>query len=241
MRAAQQVHNLVRHLLGHGTVEVYLVHHGDDFQVVLEGEIEVGDGLGLDALRGVDHEECALAGGDGAADLVAEVHVPRRVDEVQRIVVVAHLDGVALDGDAALLFEVHIVEHLVLHFAGGDRVRHLQQAVCQRALAVVDMGYDAEVAYVLHRSLVSVFQKCKITNFFRPGKIFLLWANILVRHPPAAFFGFYLRNEKKLFSEGHEPGEEENAGEGAEGGLGEAGNGQRDGPGNDEDTLAAEA
>ena len=39
--AAKQVDNLVGHLFGHGTIEVYLVHHWNDFQVVLKCQIEV--------------------------------------------------------------------------------------------------------------------------------------------------------------------------------------------------------
>ena len=56
MFAAQQLHNLVLHLLGLGRVEVALVHDRYDFQVVVDGHVEVGDGLRLDALRGVHNQ-----------------------------------------------------------------------------------------------------------------------------------------------------------------------------------------
>ena len=148
--AAQQVHNLVGHLLGHGTVEVDLVHHRDDFKIVVYGQIEVGDGLRLDALRGIHHEQGSLAGGDGTRHLIGEVDVTRGINQIEGIVLVAHLDGVALDGDATLLFQFHVVEHLVLHVALADGVGRLEQTVGKGALAMVDMGYDAEVAYILH-------------------------------------------------------------------------------------------
>ena len=50
-----------------------------------EREVDVGERLGLDALRGVDDEDRALAGLEAAADLVAEVDVAGRVDQVQPV------------------------------------------------------------------------------------------------------------------------------------------------------------
>ena len=44
--------------------QVDLVEDRDDGQVALDGHVEVGQGLGLDALGGVDQEDGALAGGE---------------------------------------------------------------------------------------------------------------------------------------------------------------------------------
>lgn len=44
---ADEVNNLVLHLVGHGTGHVYLIDNGDNLQVMIDGEIEVGDGLRL--------------------------------------------------------------------------------------------------------------------------------------------------------------------------------------------------
>jgi hypothetical protein len=153
--AAYEVDDLILHLVDHGRIHVDLVEHGDDFEVVADGQVEVRDGLGLDALRGVDHQQGPLARRDGARDLVGEVDVARGVDEVEHVALavagrVLHLDGVALDGDALFALEVHVVEHLGLHFALVERVGLFEQAVGQGALPVVDMGYDAEIADVFH-------------------------------------------------------------------------------------------
>ena len=136
-----------------GAREVDLVEGGDDLQVRLEREDRVGDRLRLDALRGVDEQHRRLARGHGAGDLVGEVDVAGRVEEVQEVRPpvarrVAHRDGVRLDGDAALLLQVHRVEQLVVERAGVHGLRQLHDAVGQRRLAVVDVGDDAEVADV---------------------------------------------------------------------------------------------
>ena len=166
--AADQVDHLVFHLVDHGRIHVDLVQHGDDLQVVPHGQVEVRYGLRLNALRGVDDQQRAFARGDGARHFVREVDVSRGVDQVERILLpvaggVFHLYRVAFDRDALFAFELHVVEHLRLHFALVQGVGLFEQAVCQRALAVVDVGYDAEVADVFHKSHKNV---CKYTKYF---------------------------------------------------------------------------
>jgi hypothetical protein len=50
--------------LGLGAGQVDLVQARDQLQARLDGEVGVGDRLGLDALGGVDDEQRALAGGE---------------------------------------------------------------------------------------------------------------------------------------------------------------------------------
>ena len=60
-----------------GVGQVDLVDDGDDRQILLERQVDVGHRLRLDALGGVDDEQRAFAGGEAAADLVGEVDVAR--------------------------------------------------------------------------------------------------------------------------------------------------------------------
>ena len=53
-----------------------------------------------------------------------------------------------LDGDAALLLQVHRIEQLVLHLARRDGARPVQQPVRKRRLPMIDMGDDAEISYM---------------------------------------------------------------------------------------------
>jgi len=148
-----QLGDLLGHPLGLGAGEVDLVQAGDELEAGVDREVGVGDGLGLHALGGVDHEQRALARRERARDLVGEVHVPGRVDEVQLVGLavarlVEHAHGLRLDGDPALALEVHGVEELRAHGPGIHRVGHLEDAIRQRRLAVVDVGDDREVADV---------------------------------------------------------------------------------------------
>ena len=106
--------------VGIGVREVDLVDHGDDGQVLLQRQVDVGHRLGFDALRRVDDEQRAFAGGQAAADLVGEVDVAGGVDQVEFVGFavargVAHAHGAGLDGDALLALEIHRVEQLRLH------------------------------------------------------------------------------------------------------------------------------
>ncbi len=58
--------------------------------------------------------------------------------------------GLALDGDAALTFDIHGIQNLVLEISVGDDFTGLDQPVAEGGFAMVDMSDDAEVAYVFH-------------------------------------------------------------------------------------------
>src|SRR5262249_33682635 len=139
--------------LGIGAGQIDLVQHRDDGVVVLQGEVDVRHGLRLHALRGIDHQDGALAGRQAARDLVREVHVAGRVDQVQHVVLavtgtIGEPDRARLDRDSPLALEVHVVEKLRRHLALRHRARTLEQAVGESRLAVVDVRDDREVADV---------------------------------------------------------------------------------------------
>ncbi len=53
-------------------------------------QIDVGDRLRLHPLRRVHHQDRPLAGGEAPRHFVGEVHVPRRVDQVQLVLLPRH-------------------------------------------------------------------------------------------------------------------------------------------------------
>ena len=153
--AAEQVGHLRGDPVRVGARQVHLVEHRDQLEAGVDRRVGVGDRLRLHALRGVDDQQRALAGGEAARHLVGEVDVPGRVDQVQVVglavgglVVDPH--GLGLDGDPALALEVHRVEHLRHVRARIDRAGQLEDAVGERRLAVIDVGDDREVADAVH-------------------------------------------------------------------------------------------
>ena len=140
-----------------GGRQVDLVDDRHHLETELGGRVAIGDALRLDALRGIHHQQRAVAGRQRARDLVGEVHVPGRIDEIELVALAVPLrrviksDRLGLDGDAALAFELQRIEDLVLHLAGFEAAADLDETVRQRGLAVIDVGDDREVAYPLHQ------------------------------------------------------------------------------------------
>ncbi len=99
---------------------------------------------------GIDHQDRAFAGLQAVADLVREVDMPGRIDQVQPIGqavvgLVLEAYGAGLDRDPLLALEIHRIEHLARHLARVDRVRQLEQPIGERGLAVIDMRDDRKV------------------------------------------------------------------------------------------------
>ena len=65
--------------------QIDLVDDRDDLEAVLDGEIGIRERLRFDALRRIDQEQRALAGGERPRHFVREVDVAGRVDEVQDV------------------------------------------------------------------------------------------------------------------------------------------------------------
>ena len=164
--APEQVDDLVLHLVDHRSVHVDLIQHRNNLQIVLQRKIQVRNGLSLNPLRSIDHQQRPLARCDRTRYLVREIDVPRSIDQVQHVLLapigILHLDRMALDGDPLLPLQFHIVEHLRLQLARGQRLGHLQQTVRQRAFTVVDMGYDTKIPDILH----TFFLKLRKVSYF---------------------------------------------------------------------------
>jgi len=101
-----------------GAGQVDFVEHGDDLMIVVQRQIDVGQGLGFNALRGVHDQQRTFTGRQRARNLIVEVHMPRRVDKVQLIDLavlrgVGNAHGLRLDGDAPFPFQVHFIQILL--------------------------------------------------------------------------------------------------------------------------------
>ena len=71
---------------GVGRGQVDLVDDRKDFQVLVQGQVDVGKGLRLDPLGGVHHQQRPLAGRQGAGHFVGEIHVAGGIDQIEDVV-----------------------------------------------------------------------------------------------------------------------------------------------------------
>ena len=143
--------------VGLGAGQIDFIEYGHYFMIVIQGQIDVGQSLGLHALGGVHHQQGPVARGQRARNLVVEVHVAGGVDEVEDVlppvfVRVGDAHGLGLDGDAALALQVHLVQILIAGFAVADQARVFEDTIGQGGFAVVDVGDNAEIADVIQGS-----------------------------------------------------------------------------------------
>ena len=82
---AQHRLHLLHDFFRPGVLQVDLVEHRHDRQVVLHGRVGVGHGLGLDPLKGVDQQQRPFAARQAARNFVMKIDVPRRIDQVQLV------------------------------------------------------------------------------------------------------------------------------------------------------------
>lgn len=108
-----------------GLRQVHLVEHRQHFHAQFDGRVAVGHGLGLDALRSVDHQQGAFAGRQRTTDFVREIDVSGGIDQVEvvdRAVLRLVLQGrgLRLDRDTPFALDIHGIKHLRGHFALGQ-------------------------------------------------------------------------------------------------------------------------
>ena len=131
--------------------QIDFVDDGNDFEMMVQGQVGVGERLRFNSLRGIDHQKRSFAGGKASGNLVGKIDVSRRVDQVQDIILsvfgpVVQPHGMRFDGDAPFPFQIHRVQDLVGHFALCQCSGPFQKAVGQGRFAVVDMRDDGKIA-----------------------------------------------------------------------------------------------
>ncbi len=147
---ADHILDLRLHPLRLGRRQVNLVQDRHDFMVGLDRLIDIGQRLRLDPLAGIDHQQRSLAGRQRARHLIAEIDMPRRVHQIQDIILaigggVVQPHCLRLDGDPALALNIHIVENLLGHLALAKTAANLNQPVGDGRLAMVDMRDNREI------------------------------------------------------------------------------------------------
>ena len=168
-RQADDILNFMLHPLRVGGGQVDFIQHRADLQIVVQGQIGIGQRLGLHPLGGVHHQHRPLAGGQGAAHFVVEVHMAGGVDEVEAVGLpvlggVVHADGPGLDGDAPLLFQLHVVQELGFHLALLHRAAQFNHAVGQGGFSVVDVGNNRKIS-----DFRMICHKNESSGYFKEG------------------------------------------------------------------------
>ncbi len=130
---------------------------------MLQGQINISQGLSLNPLSGVHHQQRPFAGGQAPGYLIIEINVSRRIDQVQVVLLsirrpVIEANRLGFDGYAPLPLQLHAVEDLVGHFPLGEGAGGLDKPIGNGGFAMVNMGDDRKISYIfiLHLPIPSL-------------------------------------------------------------------------------------
>ncbi len=114
-----------------------------------------GDGLGLHASDGAQNQNRAVQHTQGSFHFDGEIHVARRIDNVDFMALPFAIGCRGGNRDASFLFQVHGIHgraHTVFALHVMNRVNSLgikQNPLAERGLTGVDMRTDSDIAYFL--------------------------------------------------------------------------------------------
>ena len=153
---ADDVFNLCFGVVRIGLRQIHFVEHRHHLHTQVEGGVAIGHGLRFDALAGIHHQECAFTSRQRTTHLIREVDMPRCIDQIQVVnLAIAGLvlqrSGLRLDGYPTLFLNVHRVQHLRFHLTVAQSAAALNDAVCQRGFAVVNVRDDRKISDVVHQ------------------------------------------------------------------------------------------
>ena len=111
---AEDFFNVLHQLKRVAGLAVHLVDEGEDRDVAQRADLEQLDGLGLNALGGVNDHDGGVRRHQGAVGVLTEVLVAGRVQNVDALALIVELQNRRGNGNTALLFNVHPVGHRML-------------------------------------------------------------------------------------------------------------------------------
>src|SRR5437016_4423039 len=150
-RYTNYVLDLLHDPFGFGAWQVDLVNYRNDIQICFKRQVQVRERLGLDPLRGIDHQQRSFTGSQAARYLVGKVNVTGSIDQVQFILLpierlIEHAYGLSFDGNTLLTLQIHLVEYLLRQFALRYGSCKFPYAVSKGRFAMVYMSDSTKIS-----------------------------------------------------------------------------------------------
>ena len=142
--------NFVDHPLWLCAGQVDLVEHRNHIQVMIQRQIYIGKGLGLDSLGRIYHQNGPVTGSKASGNLIVKIHVPRGVNQIKDILLtvfcfVNRADCLGFDGNAPLPLQFHVIQYLRLHLPVCQKTGHLNNPVRKGRLSMINVCYNTKI------------------------------------------------------------------------------------------------
>ena len=117
---------------------------------MVQGQINVCQGLGLDSLGSIHNQNRAVAGCQASGHFVVKVNMSGSVNQIENILaavlgLIYRPDCLGFNSDSPFPLQIHIIQDLVLHLPAGKQTGLLDNPVRQGGFAVVNMGDNTKV------------------------------------------------------------------------------------------------
>ena len=133
---------------GLGAINLVDYHHGG--HVLLQRLAQHVSRLGHGAVHGIHQQQAAVGHVHHPFHLAAEISMARRVDDVDANAVEGNRGIFGQDRDAPLpLQRVGVHDQLTDLLVVAEHFALFQQRINQRCLAVIDVGYDGQIADIV--------------------------------------------------------------------------------------------
>ena len=102
-----------------GRWKVDFVNDRNNFQVVLQSQVKIGQRLGFDPLGGIDQQQSPFTGCQGSRNFIGKVYVTGGVNQIQEVGLIVicsvrQANRLAFYGNPAFALNIHRIENLVL-------------------------------------------------------------------------------------------------------------------------------
>ncbi len=132
--------------------QIDLVDHRQKLQIIFDGDIDIGDGLGFNPLCRIDDQQCAFGRSKRTTHFIGEVHMTRSVDQVEDILLtiffILETNTLRFDRDTTLFFDIHRIHHLRRHLTVRNRPALLDDPVCKCGLSMINMCNDRKITNI---------------------------------------------------------------------------------------------
>ena len=103
---------------------------------MIQCQIYIGKRLCFDSLRSIHDKDRPITGRQRTAYLIIEIHMTGCIDQIEDIFLsilcfINNTDRLRLDRNTSFTLQIHIVQHLRLHFTFCQKPCPLNDAVCQ--------------------------------------------------------------------------------------------------------------
>jgi hypothetical protein len=145
----KSVFDLVERSVKVRSFAIHFIDEGDAGNVIFVCLPPDGFALGFDTLAGGKNDDTAVKNTQRAFDFGSEIDVPRRVDEVERVVFPVKSNGGGLNGNASFLFFGIVVGNggaLIDHTDFVDEVGVEEHSFGNGRLSCIDMGDDSDIS-----------------------------------------------------------------------------------------------